>query len=366
MPVKKPTGTTSGAAPIGAGEAGPRVIQLQKGELLFAEGESSRSMYFLKTGIIRIFKKKGNASIEVATINSGQVLGELAFLDGAPRSASAEGLTTCTLVEVSGVTFTQTLSKLPDWLKLLLKTIVGRLRSSSTRIRQLEQASTAFDYSSKDGKRSAHYVYLSPHDTLKIAAALLLVGTRNGEQKGKGRTVRAGLLQRYANQIMGVPVAKITTLLDVFQSCGILEGVDQAGSNEVMLVDPDFLEIYIAYQNEENLVEPSKQHNVSIKGFLIMSLIAKYIHQYPANEATGVSRVNLAEIIQAEAQLTGKEPFRMDEFPEVVNLGYCTQIEVKSSAQVFTQVKPQEFLKHYRLQRVSKALQAVNEEKSRV
>lgn len=364
LPAKKPVGATSGAPP--GGDAGPRVLNLQKGELLFGEGESSRSMYFVKSGIIRIFKKKGNASIEVATINSGQVLGELAFLDGMPRSASAEALTNCSLVEVSGATFTQTLSKLPDWLKLLLKTIVGRLRSSSTRIRQLEQASTAFDYSSKDGKRSAHYVYLSPHDSLKIATALLLVGCRNGQDSGRGKTVRAGLLQRYANQIMGVPVAKITTLMDVFASCGILEGVDQSGNSEFVLVDPDFLEQYVAYQNEENLVEPSKRHDISVKGFLIMSLMAKYMHQFQASDATGLTKVNLAEIIQAEASLNGREPFRLDEFPELVNLGYCTQIELKSNTQVFTQVKGPEFLKQYRLQRVIKAIQAVNEEKSRV
>jgi len=323
-------------------------------------------MYFLKTGIIRIFKKKGNASIEVATINSGQVLGELAFLDGMPRSASAEALTACTLVEISGVTFTQTLGKLPDWLKLLLKTIVGRLRSSSTRIRQLEQASTAFDYSSKDGKRSAHYVYLSPHDVLKIAAAILLVGSRGEQKGGKGRAVRAGQLQRYANQIMGVPVAKITTLLDVFQTCGIVEGADQSEKSEVLLVDPDFLEAFIGFQNEENLLEPSKQHNVTIKGFLIMSLVAKHLAKYTANEATGLAKVNLAEICQIEAGISGKDPFRMDEFPELVNLGYATGIEVKSTTQVYTQIKPTEFMKHYRLQRVMKALQSVNEEKSRV
>src|SRR5690606_36959978 len=135
--------------------------------------------------------------------------------------------------EVSGSTFTNTIAKMPDWLKLLLKTIVGRLRAASTRIRQLEQASTAFDYSSKDGKRSAHYVYLSPHDVLKISAAILLVASRNGQKNENGLTVRTGLLQRYANQIMGVPVAKITTLIDVYSETGIMAEVDNDGKNEV-------------------------------------------------------------------------------------------------------------------------------------
>src|SRR3954467_3009621 len=75
--------------------------KLKKGELLFAEGENSRAMYYLKTGMIRIFKKKGDSQIEIDTVRSGQIIGELAFLDGNPRSASGEALTDCELMEVS-------------------------------------------------------------------------------------------------------------------------------------------------------------------------------------------------------------------------------------------------------------------------
>jgi len=49
----------------------------------------------VKTGMIRLFKKKGDSQIELDTIHSGQVVGELAFLDGNPRSASGEALTDC-------------------------------------------------------------------------------------------------------------------------------------------------------------------------------------------------------------------------------------------------------------------------------
>jgi len=256
------------------------MLDLEKGELLFAEGESSKSMYFVKSGILRIYKKKGNANIEVATVNAGQVLGELAFLDGLPRSATAEALTHCQLVEISGKTFTEVVKATPDWLKLLLKTIVSRLRSASTRIRQLEEASLAVDYSGKGGKRSTHYVYLSPYDVLKTFSSVLLVAAHHGEKKDNGVTVRAGLLQRYAHQIIGIPVAKITTLIDVLTDMNLLEKNDDGG-NEMALVDIDFLEKSVTYLNEENLCEPSKRRDMTVRGFMIMSLIAKYLHQSP-------------------------------------------------------------------------------------
>src|SRR6185437_5111604 len=107
--------------------SGPQVRRLKKGELLFAEGENSRAMYLIRAGMIRLYKKKGESFIELDTVHSGQILGELAFLDGNPRSASGEALTDCELIEISGPTFQQVLVKLPDWLKILMKTIVGRL-----------------------------------------------------------------------------------------------------------------------------------------------------------------------------------------------------------------------------------------------
>lgn len=331
--------------------------RLKKGELLFSEGENSRAMYFLKSGMIRLYKKKGDSVIELDTVHSGQVLGELAFLDGNPRSASGEALTDCELVEVSGPAFQQILGKMPDWLKILLKTVVGRLRTASTRIRQLESASTAFDYSDKDGKRTQHYVYLSPIDVLKICSGMLLVGARNGTE------IRVGLLQRYANQIMGVPVAKITTLIDVLAESGILAITETDNATKVMLKDMDFLEQLITYLNEENLLEPSKRHDLTGRGFLIMSLISKHLVKYQKDETTGLSTVNLAEIRSVESALTGKEPFRMEEFQQLVKLGYASNLTIKSNSEVFTSVNPDTFTQAYRLQRVVLAIHVVNEQK---
>jgi CRP-like cAMP-binding protein len=358
----RPAQTAIRAVPQPAA-TGPQTRRLKKGEVLFNEGENSRAMYFIKSGMIRIFKKKGDSNIEIDTIRAGQVLGELAFLDGNPRSASGEALTECELTEISGPTFQETLMRMPDWLKIMLKTVVGRLRTASTRIRQLEQASTAFDYSDKDGKRAAHYVYMSSIDAMKIATGILLVAARNGAKVEGGSEVRIGLVQRYVNQIMGVPVAKITTFLDVLAQSGVATVTEEATGTRVVLKEPDFLEQLVAYLNEENLVEPSKRHDLSVRGFLIMSLIAKHIHRYPKNEATGSSTVNVAEVRKLETPAGGKEPFRMEEFPELVKLGYSTNIDAKSATEALVQIKPEAFLQAYRYQRVVIALNAVNEQK---
>lgn len=340
---------------------GPQTVKVKKGELLFAEGENSRAMYLLKSGMIRIFKKKGESSIEIDTIRTGQVLGELAFLDGNPRSASGEALVDCELMEVSGPTFQAALSTMPDWLKILLKTIVGRLRTASTRIRQLETASTAIDYADKDGRRA--YVYISPNDALKLSTALLLVASRNGIVTGSSIEIRVGLLNRYANQIMGIPVAKLTTFLDILAEANVTNTINQNGTEKIYVTDIDFLEQFIQYLNEENLLEPSKRHDISLKSFLVMSLISKHIHKFPKDEKTGMTIINLAEIKKSETPANGKEPFRNDEFPDLIKLGYISNISIKSNDAVFTNVKADTFLHAYRLQRTIMGINAANEQK---
>jgi hypothetical protein len=53
----------------------------------------------------------------------------------------------------------------------------------------------------------------------------------------------------------------------------------------------------------------------------------------------------------------------MEEFPELVKLGYCTQVNIKSSSEVFTNVKSDTFVQAYKLQRVVIAINAATEQK---
>jgi CRP-like cAMP-binding protein len=362
-PSPAPANPTTPVAAAPKAPGGPVVRRVPKGQLLFSEGDTSRAMYLLKAGMVRVFKKKGDSAIEIDTIHTGSVVGELAFLDGLPRSASAEALTDCEVVEISGATFQAVLANMPDWLKILLRTVVGRLRTASTRIRQLETASTSY-VSEKDGKRSAQYAYLPVHDTMRILSAVLLVAARNGQPgPSGGSTLRMGLLQRYCNQVMGVPVAKMATLLEVLRELGLLQAVKTDEGEQTVVKDLDAIERLIAYLNEENLLEPAKRHDLSLRGFQIMGLIARHIHLYPVDAQTGLSQINIAEIKKKETGLDQKEPFRYDEFPELVRLGYATQIGIKSADEAFTQVRAEDFLRAYRNQRFVMAVQRVNEAK---
>lgn len=338
---------------------------LKKGEHLFLEGDGSRAMYLLKSGIIRLYKKRNDSQIEIDTIRSGQILGELAFLDGNPRSASAEALTDCDLIEISGPVFQNVLGQMPEWLKLLLKTIVGRLRSASNRIRQLETSSTTFDYSDKDGARAANYTYLMPADLMRTLSTILLVCARHGKVEPQGTEVSVQQISRVAGQMLSVPSAKITSILDLLAQCEYIVSGNQSAELSVIVAQVDFLEKLLSYLCDENLLEPTKRHDLSLKGFAVMSAIAKNLSRYPVDPASGFATINLAEIKRIEKESSGKEPFHFDDFTELVALGYATGMTALSANDMVSHLKPEPFLMNFKFQKFAIAVRAMNEQKRR-
>ncbi|MEW6055363.1 MAG: cyclic nucleotide-binding domain-containing protein [Bdellovibrionota bacterium] len=338
--------------------------RLKKGELLFNEGDPSKSMYFIQSGTIRLFKKKGNASVELGLIHKGEVIGEMGFLDGGPRSASAEAIHETTLNEITNANLVEHLKVLPPWLMVLLKTIVNRLRSANNKIRQLESVSTAYTYGSEGV--STTYQYLSIYDILKVCTAVLVVGARNGEP-GEGGAIKIAMsrVNRYANQIMGIHVSKITEMLDILERVGLAK-VDRAVLDkiEVHLTDLNQIELLIAFINDENLKDHTKKTNFSVKAVLLMGYIVKYMNQFPPDK-DGNAVVNLAVIIEAEkAANGGKEPFRIDDtITELVKAKLSGDVSFKDSTSITLKVRARELTRMYQIQKVLKEVETINDQK---
>ncbi len=67
-------------------------LRMGKGETLFVEGESGRDLYFILEGRIDVLLRMVEKTLhenKVSTIKQGEIIGELSFLDGQKRSATA-------------------------------------------------------------------------------------------------------------------------------------------------------------------------------------------------------------------------------------------------------------------------------------
>ncbi len=110
-------------------------ILLQPEEMLVREGEESSVMYYINSGSMAVFKRKGPAEQQIGTIYAGELVGEMSFLDKQPRSATVRAITECELVVIRGEKLDELLDKLPRWYRVLLVTLVERLRKANARIK---------------------------------------------------------------------------------------------------------------------------------------------------------------------------------------------------------------------------------------
>lgn len=110
-------------------------LQLKPNDYLINEGDESTEMFFLQTGTLGVFKKKGEEEVQIGTIYAGEVVGEMSFLDKEKRSASVKAISEASVAVIPLLKFEKVLSDLPPWYTALIKTLLDRLRKANDRIR---------------------------------------------------------------------------------------------------------------------------------------------------------------------------------------------------------------------------------------
>ncbi len=124
--------SSSGKDKIGTGHSVLTVNEhfFPRGSLLFIEGESSREMFILRSGAVRVLRLEGERAVELATLGQGSVIGELALLDRQPRSATVQVVEDMIATVVNGDMFDKTLETIPSWLANMVQILVKRLRDT--------------------------------------------------------------------------------------------------------------------------------------------------------------------------------------------------------------------------------------------
>ena len=106
-----------------------RLIDLNPDEFLFHEGDRSENIYLVQEGSLRVFRFDTiQGFIELAIVNPNQLVGEMAFFDSAPRSASVQAITPVKLIELNVDILRTHLEEQPKWLKILIETMLGHIR----------------------------------------------------------------------------------------------------------------------------------------------------------------------------------------------------------------------------------------------
>ncbi len=125
------------------------------GQYLFHEGDPSNAMYLISKGTVSIRKYKGTAYVEIARLYSNEVLGELAFFDRQPRSASAVALTDVDVIELQFEALDKLFASTPDYMKTIIASVADRLRRANDTIRRLQKNMVSDLEGGKPGEAAA-------------------------------------------------------------------------------------------------------------------------------------------------------------------------------------------------------------------
>lgn len=110
-------------------------IKLEPNQILLKEGEHSNSMYWVQNGQLVVTKKRGMEEVVLGHIYSGELVGELSFLDQEARSATVKAITEVELIKIPQETIDNIFKTQPKWLEILVKTLSERLRKANARIK---------------------------------------------------------------------------------------------------------------------------------------------------------------------------------------------------------------------------------------
>jgi CRP/FNR family cyclic AMP-dependent transcriptional regulator len=100
------------------------LVAIDKGDMLFSEGEKGDSMYVLMSGTADVIVH--GKVVESAGV--GAILGELAIIDNSPRSATVKATSDCNLVAIDASRFRDLVREVPDFPLYVMRSMATRLR----------------------------------------------------------------------------------------------------------------------------------------------------------------------------------------------------------------------------------------------
>src|SRR5215467_5895087 len=111
---------------------------LKVGDPLFEAGDEGDGCYKLDKGVLKVSlgSPRGGERI-IAILPEGSVVGDLAMIDGLPRSASVMALTDCELRFISRASFQDCAQRHPEMQQYLVSLLANRLRETDNSIAAL-------------------------------------------------------------------------------------------------------------------------------------------------------------------------------------------------------------------------------------
>ena len=105
-------------------------IRLQPGEVLFREGDPPTTAFILDEGQVEIRATQRGRQVVLALLGPGAIIGEMAIIDAAPRTATAVALSACRLIALDRAQIAERIEGADPVIRALLQGTLQRYRSA--------------------------------------------------------------------------------------------------------------------------------------------------------------------------------------------------------------------------------------------
>jgi CRP-like cAMP-binding protein len=105
-------------------------VALAAGASLFKKGEPAHTMYVVRSGAVQVHD--GDTVFE--TVGPGGLIGEMALVDGAPRSAGARADVASEVIPVDERRFLAMIERTPYFAVRVMRVLTRRLRQTNARV----------------------------------------------------------------------------------------------------------------------------------------------------------------------------------------------------------------------------------------
>lgn len=184
------------------------------GATLFAEGEMADIAFIIQTGEVQIYKSGPDGNVLLATRAGGEVIGEMALLDSAPRMASATTTDETHILSISQQQFKALLVNSPEAAYTVLQMVVARWRETESALNQTMTELTNAQRELVQSEKMAMLGQLLAGVAHEINTPLGVIRSSGGNVQKALAEVRHDLPQ-LINQLNEAQLAQFFTLLEL-------------------------------------------------------------------------------------------------------------------------------------------------------
>lgn len=114
------------------------VQKLKSGSVLFRKGDPGTRIYAILSGLVRIGSESSSGRDAVfSVLQEGEIFGEIAVLDGGPRSAGAIAISSCELMVIERRDFLPLLQEFPVLGIRFIEILCARLRHTTEQVEDI-------------------------------------------------------------------------------------------------------------------------------------------------------------------------------------------------------------------------------------